>query len=591
MSMGCARQRPGRGGRYHQSKEKGHLARRLLGLALAATALTSLPAMAQVVPDAGSLQRQLREGIPEFRLEQQRPPLSQPQVRPQEQGPRVLVRGFILDGAALIPEAELQSLLREKVGQELNINDLQRLTLTISEAYRQRGYFARVYLPAQDASEGIVRIRIVEGRFGKVIQQPGPNRADSDFVTGVASSRLRPGAPYSLDDLERGLLLANDLPGVSVDGILKAGDETGTSDLALEIRDTPLLSAFANGDNGGSRASGRYRGTAGLSLNGLTGYGDRLSLLGLASEGLNYGQVGLDFPLGVDGLRASLSLTGLNYDLVGAFKALDAEGTAITQRADLSYPILRAERHTLRTRLAYEHSRYDDDALGQALHRKSLDKGTISLEGNRSDGWGGGGMLRYSFAMTAGKLDLSGLAVDAAFDVATARTDGPFAKLYGELQRDQAVGRALFLRALLAGQWSRRNLDSSEQFSLGGPAGVRAYPVNEASGDSGLLANLELHYPVAAGWAQGLDLFGFVDAGLVRRHAVPWTGWNARSNDTNSYPLFGAGVGAGYVMGNGLGLRLVAAAPFGANKGAPSGFNQDGSKSDPRIWFSASVQF
>ena len=586
-----ARKCSGPGCRCRQLENKSRLLSHLVGWTLAAMPLSSLPALAQVVPDAGSLQRQLREGVPEFRPEQQRPPTPQAPVQPREQGPRVLVRGFILNGASLIPEAELQSLLRDQVGQELNLGDLQRLTLTISDAYRQRGFFARVYLPAQDASEGVIRIQIVEGRFGTVIRQPGSGRADGDFVAAVAAARLRSGAPYSIDMLERGLLLANDLPGVAVDGILKAGQETGTSDLVLEIRDTPLLTVFANGDNGGSRASGRYRGTASLLLNGPAGYGDSLSLQGLASEGLTYGQIGLDFPLGVDGLRAGLSLTGLDYDLVGDFKALDAEGTAVTQRVDLSYPVLRSDRHTVHIRAAYEHSRYNDDALGDALHRKRLDKGNATLEGNRTDAWGGGGLTRYSFTMTAGRLNLSRLAADAAFDAATARTDGPFAKLSGELQRDQAIGQALFLRAVLAGQWSRTNLDSSEQFSLGGPAGVRAYPVNEASGDSGLLTNLELHYPVAAGWAQGLDLFGFLDAGLVRRHADPWAGWNARSNDTNSYPLFGAGIGASYVMGNGLGFRLTAAAPFGANKGAPSGFNQDGSKSDPRVWFSTSMQF
>ena len=39
----------------------------------------------------------------------------------------------------------------------------------------------------------------------------------------------------------------------------------------------------------------------------------------------------------------------------------------------------------------------------------------------------------------------------------------------------------------LIGQQASKNLASAEKMSLGGPNGVRAYPVGEATGDSGLL--------------------------------------------------------------------------------------------------------
>jgi hemolysin activation/secretion protein len=547
-------------------------------------------ATAQVAPDAGSLQRQLRNGIPDIRP-QQPPSAPTAPVQPRDEGPRLGVKGFVIEGTSLIPVAELQALIADQTNRDLSLGDLRQLTMRITEAYRQRGYFARAYLPAQEARDGIVRITVVEGRFGKLIPGQTPIRADADFVSAVAAARLQPGAPYSADALERGLLLANDLPGVTVDGILKAGSDPGTSDLMLDIKDDPLFSGFVNGDNSGTRATGHYRGNAGASLNGLTGIGDQLSLLGLASRGLTYGQVEWSLPLGPDGLRARAALTGLDYDLVGDFKDLDAEGTAVTQQLALSYPLLRSDRHSLQARLGYEHGRYNDDTLGLALHRKQMDKGSIALDGNRTDGWGGGGASYYAVSLTIGRLDLSRLPADAALDKATARTDGNFSKIAIDLRRDQALGDSFFLRGRLVGQWSGSNLDSSEQLALGGPLGVRAYPVNEGLGDSGAVANLELHYPVTSGTANGLDLFGFLDAGLTRRHAEKWAGWNVGSNDANSYPLFGAGIGATYAIFDDLGLSLVAAVPFGANQGAPSGLNQDGGKTDPRIWFSLSKKF
>ena len=45
-----------------------------------------------------------------------------------------------------------------------------------------------------------------------------------------------------------------------------------------------------------------------------------------------------------------------------------------------------------------------------------------------------------------------------------------------------------------SGQLSYQNLDPSEQFYLGGPAGVRAYPVSSNGGSTGQLLTTELRW-------------------------------------------------------------------------------------------------
>ena len=545
-----------------------------------------------MAPNAGTLQRQLRQGVPD--IVPQRPPAAPalPEAAP-EAGPRLLVKGFVIEGATLIAASELEALLKDRTGTEQSLRDLREAAQTVADAYRKRGYFARAFLPAQEVDDGIVRIRVVEGRFGRIIRdKDGLTRADGAFVEEVVGARLTPGEPYSLAALERGLLLANDLPGIRADGTLKAGTAPGTSDLGLEIRDTPLLTASLGADNAGTRATGLVRGNAALSVNNATGYGDRLTAQAIRSARLSYGQAGWSVPLGSDGWRAGVTASALRYRLGGSFKDVDGHGVALTQGADLSYPLIRSADETLRAHVAYEHGRYDDDLLGDALHRKRVNKGSVGLVGDRSDGWGGGGLTSYQIMVTAGTLDLSRLAGDAALDAASANTAGGFAKLSLDLQRDQALGTDLFLRGRLSGQWAGGNLDSSEQFALGGPGGVRAYPVNEGSGDSGFVANLELHRPITEGWAAGLDLFGFVDAGLIRQHAHAWKGWNAGGDAPNVYPLFGAGLGASYALASNLAASLTAAVPFGPNRGSDvSGHNQDGSKTGPWVWLSVTKTF
>ena len=160
-------------------------------------------AIAQVAPDAGSLQRQLRSGIPDIRP-QQAPTAPAISPQPRDDGPRLRVKGFMIEGASLIPAAELQALIADQTEQDLSLGDLQKLTARISDAYRQRGYFARSYLPAQEARDGIIRITVIEGHFGKVIQGQPPRRANVQFVTSVAASSLQPGAPYSAEHWKGG---------------------------------------------------------------------------------------------------------------------------------------------------------------------------------------------------------------------------------------------------------------------------------------------------------------------------------------------------------------------------------------------------
>ena len=553
--------------------------------------LLAAPAQAQELPNAGSLLRQLRQGIPDI-APQRAPAATAEAPTAPDAGPKIIVKGFIIEGNSLIPSVELEALLKARQGKEQSLGDLREAAQTVADAYRQRGYFARAYLPAQSVDEGIVRIRVVEGRFGKIVRKDAKTRARGAFVEDVVGSRLKAGEAYSLADLERGLLLANDLPGIGAEGALQAGELAGTSDLVLEVRDTPILSGMLGADNAGTRSTGEYRGYAGLALNNLSGYGDQLSAQIVKGARLTYGSAGWSVPLGADGWRAGVVASALRYRLGGTFKDIESRGRAYTLGADLSYPLIHRTDETMRVRATFDHARYNDDMLGEAFHRKRVNRGSVELFGYRSDDWGNGGLTNYRFTLTVGGVDLSRQAEDAALDAATARTDGRFAKLALDLQRDQSLGRDWFLRGHIAGQWTRENLDSSEKLSLGGPSGVRAYPINEGTGDNGLIANVELHRPVTQGWARSLDLYAFVDGGLVCQHAQRWEGWDAGADMDNVYPLFGAGVGANYTLPGNIGISLTAAVPIGSNRGsAQSGRNQDGSKTNPSVWLTATKTF
>ncbi len=140
-----------------------------------------------------------------------------------------------------------------------------------------------------------------------------------------------------------------------------------------------------------------------------------------------------------------------------------------------------------------------------------------------------------------------------------------------------------------AGQIAGKNLDSSEQMSLGGLEGIRAYPTNEGSGDNGFLARAELRNNIY----DGVQLLGFYDAGWIQQHEDPWAGWNSgRPTEPNAYWLQGVGVGANWLPRTDTRVSAVVAHTLGSNAGhAANGDNADGRDESTRLFVSASFIF
>lgn len=531
-------------------------------------------ALAQTPPDAGSLLRETERGgaLPQV---QTLPPAPAAPMAPAAKGATVEVKAFRIVGASLIAEPELQGLLVDLVGKTLTLADLETAVQRLAEHYRSRGWFARVYLPQQDIKDGVVTIAVIEGRLGAVdIDGSAAQRADTEFVRQIAAAGLVLNAPLAADALQRGLLLANDLPGISARGTLEAGDKVGETRLRLRIEDTPLASGSLQASNHGVKSTGTAQLGGGLDLNNLSGRGDQIGLRALASQGLASLRLHYAAPLGSEGLRATARASTLRYTLGDGFAALQARGQADTFGAGLSYPFLRSATRNFALAFDADRKRYADDMIGAPVRRRDADVFALAASGDAIDGLAGGGLSQYGLTLAAGRLDLAGVAADLAADQASARTQGGWHKLSANVSRLQRLPADFILSAAFSAQWADKNLDSSEKFALGGPAGVRAYPVNEAAGDEGWLLNLELRRELGQGW----QALGFLDAGGVRLHRNEWAGWQAGGSTPNRYELAGIGCGLSWQQPGAWSLRLAIAAPLGSNPGRDAaGNNSDGS--------------
>jgi hemolysin activation/secretion protein len=228
-----------------------------------------------------------------------------------------------------------------------------------------------------------------------------------------------------------------------------------------------------------------------------------------------------------------------------------------------------------------------DQSLGVTTSDKRVDTWNAGISGNEMDRLGGGGMTQYGVSLAVGEVDLSRAGAALTADHAGPNTQGNYTKLNYSLSRLQRIDSNWAVFGALNGQFADRNLDSSEKFLLGGASGVRAYPSGEASGDEGMLLNLEVRYdlPLQSRWGNW-QFVGFYDKGQVARYKTVWEGQNAFTpGQSNRYGLSGAGVGINLSKGDSHAVRFAYAWKIGDNPGASmTGRDSDGTQDTGRFW-------
>lgn len=545
-------------------------------------------AMAQTRADAGSILRNIEKST------LQPAPQAKPQVEQSggeapmsDSGLRVRVRGFSISGATLIDETELRALLTDNLEKELSLSQLQAVTLRIGEYYRTKGYFARALLPQQAIEDGVIEIQVLEGRLGGVNVSPQSvlQRLDPEVARQFVLSQQGTGAPLRPEALQKGMRILNELPGVQAIGGLLSGKTLGDSNFFIKIDEGPLLESQVILDNAGSVSTGKERLVANLAINDPSGQGDQVNLLALATDGTQYVSAAYQRPISTRGLMGGINASSLRYQIGGLMTALGANGTAEKLALTLAYPLQRSITLDLDIHAGASSKYMLNNVLGQNTSKKKVQSYSLGVSGSQRDGIGGGGQNQFEVKLFAGDLVLADNVQDAANDLAGARSQGSFGRLAFSTSRLQRVNQSTGLLVSLNGQFANHNLDSSEQFSLGGPNGVRAFATSEASGDEGWLLTTEFRYQ----YSEVLQIQAFLDTGEVNLHRNLWPGWDSgRPGQPNRYALGGAGFGVTCKLPMNFVLKAALAWRLGNNPGTADNRDSDGSNEQPRAWLQIS---
>lgn len=492
------------------------------------------------------------------------------------------IKQFVFVGNKKIVEVDLQPLVAPYLNRPLSFGELQNAATDVANYYRQMGWIATVVLPAQDITDGIVTIQVIEAAFGGMIIEKQLSRVSPDRIQKTIQAAMTDSAPL-LTELDRGLAIVNDLPGTKVHASMQKGKGENEVQVHLKMMNEPLVQSRLFMDNSGSRSTGTYRLGGAVNLNSINGWGDQAAVNTIHSEGMDYARLKYVFPVGYSGLRLGANASFLKYKFVSPeFVAADGHGDFNTFGLEASYPLIRSSSKNLILLGGVEKKRFKNDNGDVNTSKYESDVATLGFAASMYDGFAHGGTNNIALTFTGGNLDFSGSPNQPA-DAMSTSTGGQFAKAHYFLSSLRPITENLLLYAVLQGQKSNKNLDSSEKFYLGGESGVRAYPTSEGGGSEGLLVNLQLSRRLP----NNCRLIGFYDWGQVTLNKFQNS---AQNNPINTYALKGWGVGLEWSGPYGIEIKSALARRIGDNPNPSStGMDQDGTKRVNRFWLNISV--
>ena len=460
-----------------------------------------------------------------------------------KEGEKVKVTSFVFTGNKIITTEDLESFVKKYIGTELTFDEINQAVVSISILYEQKGYLAQATLPEQNITNGIIQVNILEAHFGGTTYLPMGNGEKpyvrESRVMDIVYPSSKVNGPLDLKRLERGILLANDLPGIGVGANLKPGQEVGHTDVEVQIENRARFSTSILADNYGSRSTGYERVLVSANLFNPLRLGDYLNATILKTAGTEYMRLDYSMPVGNNGLRIGSNATYLEYKVITIeYKSLEPVGHSAGFGLEASYPIYRSRDKNLNLDFDYDTKVFQNNTNTEVTSDYYTRIFSTSLSGDFVDQWFlDGATNNAKFIFDHGKNDLK-TSQNFATDISNSHTHGIFNRAQFSFRRDQFLKNDYTLVIKASGQWTDHNLDSSQKFYLGGPTGVRAYPASEGSGSEGYLLNLELKKDLPFNLTGSI----FYDEGYVRQNVDNLDATGTVINSLNSYKLKGYGL-------------------------------------------------
>ena len=404
----------------------------------------------------------------------------------------------------MFPASQVDPVIAGLVGRSTQVAQVEAARAALLSLYRSRG-FVLTTVTANVSQNGDLRFNVIEGRIAAV-------KLDGDIgPAGIQVLRflnhLTEYQPIDNAMLERWLLLAQDVPGVTLHAVLQPSTEDpGALTLVAQVK-RQAVNGLLTIDNRAFRQTGPQEGLAIVDINSLTQLGEKteLSIYHTNGSTQNFGQASSEFFVGGSGLKLRVYGGYGKAEPSDYLRVIGYQGFTTTFGLAATYPLIRSRQQTLNLvgnlDVVETEIRTDSSPSGQLerASRDSLRIGRIGAEYAFEDVLAGDARPAINFAslrLSQGLPFLGGTSNSNATPGRQNERVG-FTKVTGEISRTQTLyvpwnGASIALKARIAGQGTGDVLPPAEKYFLGGSELNRGFYSGEVTGDNALAGSLEL---------------------------------------------------------------------------------------------------
>ncbi len=413
---------------------------------------------------------------------------------------RIYIREYRVIGAKVFPKVQVEEAVYPFLGPGRTTVDVESARVALEKAYHDAGYqAASVQVPEQSARGGTIFLMVGEGTVGR-LRVKGARFFLPSHIKARARS-LAEGRAVNFNDVQRDIVALNQLADRQVTPSLSAGEEPGTIDVELTVRDKFPLHGSVELNNRYSANTTPLRLTLSASYANLWQAGHTIGATYQVAPArredteIFAGYYIARFPwwesfsLMLEGRKQTSDIAAG----IGGF-SVASPGESVGLRGIWALPTGKNFYHSANVGLAYNHYK---QVTGIELG--GFDVTYFPLSVNYSATWAPtGSVTELNAGLTLGFRGAAGRSEE--FENIRFEADANFLALRGDLSHTHDLPWKFEAFAKVQGQLASRPLIPAEQFAAGGLTTVRGYLEAAALGDNGIAATVELRSPSLLDW-------------------------------------------------------------------------------------------
>lgn len=442
--------------------------------------------------------------------------------------PRFDIDAFVVEGNTLIPQKEVDALVKPFTGPQRDFGDIQKALEALQASYLERGYNAvRVLVPEQDIRAGRVRLQVIEARIRNVRIEG--NRYFDDKNVRASLPALQEGAAPNTREIGANVTLANENPIRQERVVLQSTPEAAQVDAVVRVTDAEPLRVTAFFENSGNPSTGHNRAGIGLLHANLHNVDDivNVQLITSPTQFDDVLIVGLGYRIPFYEANGVYELYGghsdVNSGTLQDLFAVSGSGDIVGTRYTQVLPRLGGS-YEQKLGIGVEWKAFDNNVFLVGTTTTLVPDVTTfpviltytgrDLEPGRELAF----FISYAANMPYGDGDASRQAIQAARAGAKPR----FQIVRVGAAYSLALPQDNLWRVALDGQYTQDALIPGEQFGLGGVNSVRGFYERSTAHDIGHRVSFEMYGPeighqIAPGWRG--RILGFIDVGRGKDQA------------------------------------------------------------------------